>query len=393
MTERTQRANEALDIQTTLIEGCRVGSDAMAVSGPLLDPTLDDRDVRYGGTILYPGGYDNFPDWIRANTEEATLFTATTDMMMEIQLTMEMLEMEGIEWLPFPKDLLPAETGLMVFPYGMKAEMPPYVNSLETEWYIDGFIWIKTPSEVVEWSAGTYAEHEYDGIWVLPFTRWRGVPTHRPFGVPVGQFGLNPPTVTYSDMTAWKFDVPGDTSTAWETPTDRLESLGLVTDKREPFDLTNPDHVAEVQNVTYQRWFTRSLLWTSFRWLNAEVPVAERASRAQTKRRKRVQSGPTNPETIEGKVLIIDLRKQTKPTGEPGPPRTWHETRWIVGGHKARRRYSIRDANGKAVGPRTGPNAIEGVTYYLDWVDIESYEKGPKSAPLVIHKRVKVLNR
>lgn len=400
MTERTRRATEASDTHAQFIEDSRPDGPKALVEDGLLDVTIDPNDVRYGhGQFLYPKT-GTFQGDVRFWAASASTFAVTTDLMREVVLTLEMMEEEGIEFLPLQQTNVPTPAGFILFPYGVDfTDLLPEENGLKERtylkgdklirgvgdegggdrWYIDGFLWAETDRAADldnELAPGL-------GIQFLPLTRWRGRDTDRPFRL---SRSLSPeapvPPLVASDISAWTFDKPDQDS--WGD----LRNLAHL----------HADH--HVQSAYYQggaaevRRRMRLLLWATFRWLQDEIWIPEEPDRAARKRMKRARPQFAKaPE--DGSILIVDLRAERKDWrdahGDGEPP--WWRTRWVVRGHWARRRYALRDAQGNTVGPTRGPDAVYGETYLYRKVWIEEHEKGPENAPLVLKEKVGVLSR
>jgi len=231
MSERTRRATEAVETHLAVLSERRTGSAADAIEGPLLDPTRDRHDPRYGhGAYLFADGDGTFQGWVRAITEAAMTFAVTTDLMREVVLTQEMIAEEGLDYLPLLPHHVPAKAGLIVFPYGITN---PVVHDegveYRTMWtpdgiarfaydrgagdrhLIDGFLW-SVNNRV---SKDGHAGEPVPGVTILPMTRWRGRNDDRPFRMSARE-GRPMPEVVLSDLTAWAFDEPGQTE--WPEP-------------------------------------------------------------------------------------------------------------------------------------------------------------------------------
>ena len=387
MTERLRRALEAADSHTTYIDGTRPGSTRDRVERALLDPTSDPGDVRYGDTSLYGG---DFADWLRGYAQRAMTFTATIDLMREIVLTQEMLEEEGIEWLPLLPHHLPSPAGFVLFPYGI--ECPTLVRPAGPlpegaitwdRWMVDGLLWAVDDNVARD----GVADDPTNGVIVFPLTRNRGMDGDRPFH-PARPLPLD--TLTASDLTAWAFDQPGDTQ--WESMADvhaRWADRGL--------SLGSTDNVDPlVERLHAVRWWTRSLVWSVWRWMTEEVWVDGELDRATRRRLKRAKPVIHENQPEDGRVVIVDLRPERKEAvarGDAAGEPPWWRSRWVVRGHWARRRYALLDEQGQRLGPVRGPGSVEGVTFEYRPVWIEPFEKGPDSAPLVLRDPVGVVNR
>jgi hypothetical protein len=406
MTERTRRATEAVETHLAFLDQRFAGSQADRIEGNLLDPARDRSDPRYGHEqFLYADGGGTFQGWLRAIADRAMTFTATTDLMREIVLTQEMMTEEGLDYLPLLPHHVPAKSGIMFFPYGVEH---PFTRDLGQRTvtkfnvnegirkyliddgcgdrhFIDGFLWDVNDRVSKDGHGGA----PVNGITVILLTRWRGRADDRPFRLHMtAEPDARPPEIVGSDMTAWAFDEPGQE--AWinpdflaEDPHHRIQELGFDKDEL-------------IEHLEDNRWFIRSLVWSTFRWLSEEVWLGERADRATSRRlqRARPDFGGRTPE--DGDILIVDLRKERKDAieaaeGEGIPP--WWRCRWTVRGHWAKRRTSIIDANGHSAGPVRGPDSVEGVTFAYKHVWIEPYIKGPDDAPLVYKDKVGVLDR
>lgn len=403
MSERSRRATEAVETHYAFLDACRTGSTKDHIEGSLLDCAKDPTDVRFGhGDFLYGKGR-SFQDWQRDIANRARTFTATTDLMREVALTVDMMAEEEIDWLPLLPHHVPAQTGMMLFPWGMedpthidrgvhiqRKRMNAFQDSLSAydsgggaRHHIDGFLWDVTDKVAKDGHAGP----PVSGVMVLPLTRWRGDPTDRPFRL---HYHLHPDTrpvpIVASDVTAWAFD-DEDSGTEWGIPP------SLNTELLDGFDRTE-----QLENVVEKRLWVRSLVWATFRWLSEEVWIPESPDNRQTTR-KMNRARPVIHENApeDGMVTIVDLRLERKEAvarGEAGGEPPWWRSRWIVRGHWAKRRYAIRHPQtNEPVGPTRGPGSVEGVTFAYKRVWIDPYEKGPDSAPLVLRDRVGVLCR
>jgi hypothetical protein len=346
---------------------------------------------------------------MREIVNKAMTFTVTTDLMREIVLTTEMMTEEGIDWLPLLPHHVPARTGLILFPYGVEIT-DFYTRPMHEErvfdkrdgqfhtyvldqgggdrWFIDGFLWEHSDRVSKDGHAGTPS----NGLMIYPLTRWRGRDDDRPFrGLRHHNPEMHPPELVASDSTAWAFDQPGEVE--WIDPVVNWEISHENGTVKIPSDQLDEEGIATLNLV---RWQTRSLIWSTFRWLMDEVWIDEWADRAATKRMKRARPIiHENPLQEDGQIVIVDLRAERKEFvakfGPSEPP--WWRCRWTVRGHWAKRRYAIRDEKGKAVGPTRGAGAIEGETYYIKPKWIEEFEKGPDNAPLILKDKVGVLDR
>lgn len=404
MSQRTRRASEAVEIHYDFLDGCRPGSAKSKIEDSLLDVTQDPYDKRYGhGDFLYGKG-KSFQDWLKEIANTAQTFTATTDLWREVELTLQMVEEEGIDWLPLQPHHLPADTGFMLFPYGIKVPTHLDYGLFEvkdtlgratkiydqgggTEWWVDGFIW-KINDRV---SADGFVGPPKPGVTIFPLTRWRDDPGHRPFRLAAMDEGFKAPALVASDITAWAFDEPG--SYEWGGLSiesgggNALPSLGKSKEEQEAF----------TANLIEHRNWMRMLVWVTFRWLTEETWVPESPDNRQL-RRKMQRARPVIHENLmeDGEIVIVDLRLERKEAiakGEAGGEPPWWRSRWIVKGHWAKRRFAIRDEHGRPVGPTRGEGAVEGETFYYKKVKIEPFIKGPDSAPLVLRDRVGVLSR
>ncbi|MFZ4431650.1 MAG: hypothetical protein ACOYOQ_00485 [Microthrixaceae bacterium] len=400
MTERTRRATDAVEAHHAYLTASRPGTLKARIEGNLLDPTELKEDPRYGMGDLYPGG--SFQQWVHDVANSAQTYTATTELFEEVLLTVEMIEEEGIDWLPLQPQHVPAPEGFILFPrgvenpthrdYGVSARRELGRPGTTVTRYrdkgggdramIDGFMWTTS----IQVSRDGFAGEPVDGVTIIPITRWRGRPQDRPFRTvkPLVDESPQPmPAVVGTDLTAWAYDEAG--ATEWQNP---------PIDKWNHPDVDVPARRAElVEQLFANRLFVRSLVWATFRWLNEEVPVMENADRGISRRMRRERyRHEQRPE--DGDVLVFDLRRVHAGDSTPGegdPP--WWRTRWTVRGHWAWRRYAIRDETGVPIGPTRGPMAREGVTYTRRQVWIDPYEKGPEWAPLVLREKVGVLNR
>lgn len=352
MTERTRRATELVDAHTALWDACRPGSPKAVIEDTLLPRRPEDGPA--------------FQTQVRDHIGRAMAFTATTELWQEILLTLDMMTEESIEFLPLRIEDLPARNGFFLAPHGVAVPYDamthgePIVRPGRVEvpnggdaWWVDGFAWWTSD---VGFRDGT----KRTGITVMPLTRWRGNPTDRPFLTSHLTVGIPTPTpeLVGSDVTAWAFD---------------------------------QDHWVDADDVMtdYRAWL-RGLVWATFRWMTEEVAVAERPERAAFRRAKPML-GSHRPE--DGSIVIVDLRPERRDhtAGNGEPP--WWRTRWIVRGHRAKRRYAIRGDDGTPIGPTRGPDAEQGRTWEYRWVWIEPYEKGPENAPLVLKEKAGVIWR
>lgn len=400
MTQRTRRATEAVEAHLDFLAQCRMGSEKDMIEGTLLDVTRDPADPRFGhGDFLYEARGGSFQTWMASIANQARTFTATTDLWREVTLTVEMMTEEGIDWLPLTPEMLPAEAGFMLFPYGVK--YPYDIDRGHTtttkfekgrkvtiirddgggaEWWIDGLLWLRNDRV----ASNGWIGPPVDGVTILPLTRWRGDTEHRPYRLTIHHLDdtLRVPELVASDITAWGFDQPGVFE--W---TDPAVQPGYTPDERdEELIAALSDH----------RTWIRSLVWATFRWLNEEVWLPEQADNRGTRRRLERAKPQFAKTPDDGDIVVVDLRKERREqiaNSDPDAEPPWWRTRWIVHGHYARRRYAIRDEAGRAVGPTTGPDAVEGRTFEYRRVWIEPFLKGPENAPLVIRDHVGVLNR
>lgn len=401
MSQRTRRASEAVQIHYDFLNACHPGSLKDNIEGPLLDVSRDPYDVRYGhGDFLYGGS--GFQGWMKEIVNKAQTFTATTDLWREVQLTLEMLEAEDIDWLPLQAHNLPADSGFLIFPYGIKA--PHHIDfgmgerysfgrgttyfdqGGGDEWWIDGFIWATNNRVAADGFAGPPSE----GVTILPLTKWRGDPNHRPFRLEASLSpDFIPPKMVASDTTAWAFDKPGQYQ--WGELT--AESGGM--NSKEFGEGIDPD--AYLAKLVEHRDWMRKLVWATFRWFTEEVWISESPDNRQLRRKMDRARPVIHENTMEdGEIVIVDLRLERKEAvarGESGGEPPWWRTRWIVRDHWAKRRFAIRDEHGNSVGPVRGEGAVEGKTFYYKKVKIEPYIKGPDNAPLVLRDRVGVLSR
>lgn len=415
MTERTRRATEAVETHTEFWEQSRSSTVKGQIEEDLLDVTKTPGDPRYGGEKHFYGAYGGtFEGWMKHIVGHAQTYTATTELWREVLLTHEMLAEEGLDWVPLKEHHLPANTGFFIAPYGIEvpkgrcwsdhgivepvgARRTVWRNGRMYEasrivdrgggdrWYIDGFVWEVTDTIARDGVAGSPTR----GIALFPLTRWRNRSDDRPFRlVSRATPDATMPELVASDFTAWRFDDLGETE--WDRmqyDRDTMYKLGEITDEELMDEM--------IEQVHEFRLWLRTLAWSMFRWMMEEIQLHERPERA-TERRAKKRPLFESPNAQDGDLVIFDLRKETQAAIEKheatGEPRWWR-SRWIVRKHKARRRYSIRDEHGKPVGPRTGPDARLGVTYEYRWVEIQPFEKGPDSAPLVFKENVGVLSR
>jgi hypothetical protein len=417
MTERTRRATEAVDAHTEYWESCSNGSDKAQIENGLLDVCRSPGDPRYGHEKFFYGEYGGtFQSWMKHISGRAQTYTATTELWREVILTTEMLREEGIDWLPMKESHVPASSGFFIAPYGIEIpkdecwldfgvkidyqqRMPDgFTKSVVLDqgggdrWFLDGFMWEVNNKVAADGVAGPPSR----GVTILPLTRWRGRDDDRPFRLSrMAQPNTRPPHFVASDLTAWKFDALGETE--WQDM--KFAQDNIVLQVRElsgddPDQILTQQHLAQ-QSIYSMRIWLRSLVWSTFRWMTEEISFNERPERAAQRRAKK-RPIFDSPNAEDGDLVIFDLRKEVRDAIEKhetsGEPRWWR-SRWIVRKHKARRRYSIRDENGVPVGPRTGPDAVLGVTYEYRLVEIEPYEKGPDSAPLIFKENVGVLSR
>ena len=403
MSQRTRRASEAVEIHYDFMDGCRMGSDKDVIESPLLDVTRDPYDVRYGhGDFMYGEG-QTFQDWLKRIVNEARTFTATTDLWREVMLTLDMLVEEGIDWLPLQPQHVPADSGFIIFPYGVK--VPHHIDNgmgerrnLDgttaywdegggTEWWIDGFIWTINNKVAADGVAGPPS----DGITLIPLTRYRDDDNHRPFRLSAKlNPSRRPPRWVASDLTGWAFDKDGQFEWGELAP----ESAGQ---NALAFGAGADDPEGYIADLVHHRDWLRMLVWATFRWLTEEVWIPEVPDRPKLIKKMKRARPVIHENTMEdGEIVIVDLRLERKEAvakGDAGGEPPWWRTRWIVRGHYAKRRFAIRDEHGNAVGPVRGEGAVEGETFYYKKVKIEPFIKGPDSAPLVLRDRVGVLTR
>lgn len=396
MSERTRRASDAVDAHATYMEQCRPGTAKAFVEGVLLDPAGDPSDVRYGHDDFLYGKGNTFQGWVGEEAAKAMTFTATADLFGEMLLTMEMMDEEGLSFLPLHEHHLPATNGFFLFPYGIKNPThTDHGQEITTvrgdkfvvdhgcgdEHWVDGFMWFVHDRVSRDGHAGSPVR----GATFILLTRWRDNAEHRPFRPLQGR--MTPPELVGSDLTGWAFDT--DERDEWVDPE------FLVAEQ-----LANRVNVVEVDKLRDElaanRWWVRSLIWSVLRWTTEEIWLDERPDRAAARRLKRARPVLHEQQPEDGKVVIVDLRperreaiEKSEASGEP----PWWRTRWRVRGHWARRRTAIRDEQGVAVGPVRGPEAVEGVTYRYKRVFIEPFVKGPDNAPLVLRDPVGVVTR
>lgn len=408
MSQRTRRAEEAVDAHATYLEGQVDGSALSIMETAILDPTNDPVDVRAEAKdYMYGDWGGTFTKMMATLTNEAMTFAVTTDLMREVVLTMEMMEEEGIDWLPMVDHMVPAQTGLVLFPYGI--ESPYFFHDDESakvitrggrkavidqgggdRWFVDGFIWVV--SNRISRDNGHGGE-AVPGLFFFPLTRWRGRDADRPFRLfRTMHPELMVPPLVASDFTAWAFDEPGQVE--WISPEELYETTNAMTGGYKELEEPSRDEV--IEDLARNRWWLRSMVWSTFRWLTDEIWVEEWAGRAAARRLKHARPiVHENKPQDDGMIMIVDLRAERReyaaanPDGEP----PWWRTRWTVRGHYAKRRYAIRDEHGNAIGPTKGPDAVEGVTFYYKKVYIEPFLKGPENAPLVLKDKVGVLGR
>jgi hypothetical protein len=402
-TERVNRANAALRDHTQFIEDHRAGSLAEKIEGPLLDVTRDIFDPRYGHEEFIYGEYDGtFQGMLSGMASKAMTFAVTQDLMRELELTLEMLEEEGIDWLPMKEHHLPTKCGFILFPYGIKNEnffngegktkkiidaKTGEIHTYEIDegcgdvWWIDGFMWNVSERVARDGYAGTPSR----GVQIFPLTRWRGREDDRPFraqGQPNRLKGLTVPNVVASDTTSWKFDGEGEVE--WVNPPVPQAALD------------DPDLPKQMEQMAATRIAIRSIVWATFRWLTDEIWIPEYADRPTRRKAMRVKPIIHENRPEDGDVVIVDLRPERKEAlagWEEGDDPPWWRCRWTVRGHYARRRVAIRDEAGVPVGATRGPDAVRDVTYTYKKVWIEEFVKGPDNMPLVFKDKVGVLNR
>jgi hypothetical protein len=396
MSERTRRATEASMIHADFIEGCRPGSPKDMFESSLLDVTNDPNDVRYGHQDFVYRGL-GFQGMLKKTASEAMTFAITTTLMDEIRVTLDFLHSENIDFLPLRREMVPCDSGFVVFPFGIdisdvlefvedaglskKRTLGPngwVTNFMDLgggdRWFIDGFMWCT--SEIV---AHDLDLRPTEGVLLFPLTRWRGRDDDRPFRLHrhIDKSQL-PPEFVASDCTGWAWDAEGQTE--WDEAT-----WGEY--------YKNPKARTDEFNEAVKLRL-RSIYWVVWRWMTEEVWIPERPNRPVQRRisRLRPEFGTQAPE--DGSMVIVDLRLERQEGEAPkGEEPAWWRARWKVRDHWARRRIAIRDENGNSVGPVTGPKAVYGVTYKYKWVKIKEYEKGPEDAPLVDKEKVGVLWR
>ena len=381
-------ATEVAEKHTAFIEGTLPGCDRDVIERALLDPTIDPFDVRYKDNSLYGG---EFAVWLRKHAERALTFTATHDLMREVLLTQEMMSEEGLDYLPLLRRHLPSPDGFMLFPYGVECPFivepsivgAPAGSITWSRWMVDGFIW--TTSDRV--ASDGVADTPTDGVVIFPLTRNRLIDGDRPF---FPDLPLPIDTLAASDITAWAFD--GTDETEWPSMADIHQSWS-----KKGYMLGGLGEVTDVLETLHDiRWWTRSLVWSCWRWMTEEIWLDGDMPRATRRRLDRAKPVIHENQPEDGQVIVVELRQERKDAierGEANGETPWWRTRWIVRGHWARRRYAIKDDNGNNIGPVRGPDSIEGVTFYYDRVWIEPYEKGPDNAPLVMRDPVGVLCR
>lgn len=381
MEELRRRANEAVELHAEYLEGCTANTAKARIEDPILDVTADAADPRYGHGPYFYGEYKTFQGWVGHEANRARTFTSTAELWTEVKHTIEMLYEEGLDHLPLTPEMLPAPAGFFVAPYGIEnlafdgrpdEDLPTSDPGIGLRMsyggdrhMVDGFMWFVTDKCSVDGFAGKPT----NGIVVFPLTRWRDRREDRPFKF--GRESEKPPGIVASDMTAWAFDRPGQNE--WAKPPGYAEA-------------------SDSDQRSMSNWilWTRSLVWATLRWLTEEIETVERPDRPIRRRMQRIK---TDDLPLDGDVTIVKLRTERSeairnaPEGEP----PWWRTRWIVHGHWARRRYAIRDEEGNTVGPVRGPQSIEGVTFEYRHVWIDSFEKGPENAPLVVRDAVGVL--
>lgn len=354
-------------------------------------------------TLLTPQDRPAVAPYINSITSDAlgraSTWTMTGDMFREILVGVDFiadqLEDGQIDGMALTDDLVPADSGIVVFPYGVQLPhrdggvtrtldrnpFSPYRERVLDEgggdrWMLDGFIWTKPDHPIGIGDDNGNVVEQRDGIALLPITRYRGRPTDRPFRTIHNDGGSTRPS-DYPDWVCCDY-------TAW------AYGSGITPDGHWCDNDQNPELVNSDEAVAATR-LMRLLVWLSFRFFQDELPARERASRPVWRRAKPVLSERT-PE--QGDVVVFKLRHEhpaDRGDGAEGAEPRWWRTRWMVSGHKALRRYAIRDANGKPVGPTRGPDAVLGVTYEYRTVTIAPYVKGPENMPLVVRNKVNVL--
>jgi hypothetical protein len=435
MSERTNRATEVVDTHTAYWESSRPGTVKSMIEDNLLDVAADPGDVRYGhGEYLYAEGGGTFQGWVKYNVGNAMAFTATQEFFHEILLTMEMLVEEDIDWLPLRPRHLPNDRGFMLFPYGIEVPKECYISAMKPamintprgkigdksfvdigggdRWMVDGFMWWTSDRVSKDGVAGISIDGvgtvgstpPCDGVTIMPLTRWRGRNDDRPFRLYTAVIEKElahsrppvSPGVYASDITAWAFDDPGQVE--W-IDMKFMSQPGGSTMRGRMIEGIDEEALEQEHRETTEafRLWLRSLVWCTWRWMQDEIWITEMPDRA-ARRRAAKKPKPVIHENMpeDGSIVIVDLRAERKEevvrsdeTGEP----PWWRCRWKVRGHWARRRYAIRDEDGKPVGPTKGPDAIQDVTFYYKKVKIEQFEKGPANMPLVYKEVVGVINR
>lgn len=381
------RADRALDVHMWLWENHhRNPACQQIVDGMLADPE------RGGGPV--------FNRVIRDLLNEAHTWTATPDMLDQVREGVDFLYEEGVDDITFSRDMVPAPSGVVIFPHGI--EVPITQTEIQAKdrfepgygmvtrwsdthggdrWMVDGFAWRVThlastnspkttdpiPEEERPLKPGW---HWCDGVEMFILTRWRERDNDRPFRLGQKVGGVAPPPWVVSDFTGWAFDQPMD---GFDPQAIRDGGFSAPDDKESTIRL-------------------RLIAWLYWRFAMDILPARERPSRPAARRAKPILHEGPDPD--DGKVLVVRLRHEINGEGAPAPDDAeapFWRCRWIVGAHSARRRVAIRDEHGRPVGPVRGPDSVLGVTFEYKVVQISSFEKGPAERPLRLRNKVHVL--
>lgn len=291
MTERTRRASDALDIHSDYWNHCYPGSPKGRCEDPLLDPAQDPTDVRHGQQDwLYPE-HGSFQATLKADVGNMRTYVVTTELWDAI-----IDYKQDLQHCVF-KESLPASSGFLVAPYGIKVPDNCWLPSQElrdfieekgyslqndvgagAEWWIDGFMWYTSDRVAVD------EIEPQDGVVVIPLTNWRGSQEHRPFYLMKKYLEKGAPALAASDLTAWGFGVEPEPLTV---EVDDDDEEGFI--DREQVKVANE----------MRAWF-RDLVWSAWECINNGTHTVERGDRGAERRARKMPG--------DHEVVVVDSK-------------------------------------------------------------------------------------